>query len=55
MSRAASVPFTHSDLVRRVRCRAQAQAMGSAGLSDDLRLFATTFGAGFLFVSLFLA
>ena len=27
----------------------------ASGLNDDFRLFATTFAAGFLFVSLFLA
>lgn len=55
MSRAAAVPFNRSELVRQVRRRAQARAAAPAALSDDLRLFATTFGAGFLFVSLFLA
>jgi hypothetical protein len=55
MTRAASVSFTHSDVVRRLRGRAQARAAAPGSMSDDLRLFATTFGAGFLFVSLFLA
>lgn len=55
MNRAAAVPFTQSDLVRRVRHAAQAGATPAGKMSDDLRLFATTFGAGFLFVSLFLA
>ena len=32
-----------------------APAPAAGGLSDDLRLFATTFLAGFLFVSVYLA
>lgn len=57
MDHAAVAPFNHSTLVRRVRSRARAQAqVGPAQqVSSDIRLFATTFGAGFLFVSLFLA
>lgn len=55
MSRAAVLPFTHSSLVRRVRSEARAELLRASGLNDDLRLFATTFAAGFLFVSLFLA
>jgi hypothetical protein len=54
MSHVATVSFTRSHLVRSVRSKARAQPLLSS-VGDDLRLFATTFGAGFLFVSLFLA
>ena len=54
MSAAAST-FTRSPLVRRVRTAARAHSSSQLAFADDLRLFATTFGAGFLFVTLFLA
>lgn len=52
MSNTASVAFVRSAIVRRARAQA---VTASAGPVDDLRLFATTFAAGFLFVSLYLA
>ena len=55
MSRAAALSFTRSSLVRRIRSDARARSAVAAALSDDLRLFATTFASGFLVVSLFLA
>ena len=56
MSRVAVASFTRSALVRRVRVEARAQPLAAPGdVGSDLRLFATTFAAGFLFVSLFLA
>jgi hypothetical protein len=39
----------------RARFRALCAAPPSASLSDDLKLFATTFLAGFLFVSILIA
>ena len=39
----------------RGRVRSMAMAQSSAALSDDLKLFLTTFAGGFLFVSLLIA
>lgn len=55
MSRAAALSFTRSSLVRRVRSQARTDVLRATAISDDVRLFATTFAAGFVFVSLFLA
>lgn len=55
MSRVVAIPFVRSSTVRQVRTAAQAGPSPTAQAGDDLRLFATTFAAGFLFVSLFLA
>ena len=51
MSNSATVAFVRSPTVRRAR----AQALSASRATDDVRLFATTFLAGFLFVSLYLA
>jgi len=53
MSNSAAVAFVRSPTVRRVR--AQARAIPYSHPFDDVRLFATTFVVGFLFVSLYLA
>jgi hypothetical protein len=37
---------------RRAPVRAEAAAMPASALADDLRLFAVTFAAGFLFVAI---
>lgn len=52
MSTTASVAFVRSATVRRARAQA---VTASSRMTDDVRLFATTFVAGFLFVSLYLA
>jgi hypothetical protein len=40
---------------RRQPFAGEAVAVRAAGMSDDLKLFALTYAAGFLFVSLFIA
>lgn len=50
-----AIPFVRSSLVREIRSAERGRAMASTGAGDDLRLFATTFGAGFVFLSVFLA
>jgi hypothetical protein len=49
------VPLRARPFGRREPFTAEAAAMPAPALSDDLKLFAGTFLAGFLFVSIFLA
>ena len=51
MSRPAT-PVDPLRFGRRSSARAEARTNPETGLNDDLRLFAATFAAGFLFVSI---
>lgn len=53
-SRRYAAPVDPLRFGRHARVASEAQALPASHLDDDLRLFATTFAAGFLFVSVFI-
>lgn len=55
MSSVAATAFVRSSLVRQVREAAREKRRAARPASGDMQLFASTFAAGFLFVSLFIA